>query len=81
MSCSRFTEHGSKDDKSDPLVIIVNRNGTFTVDSNILEHVLSKSWINFKSNKLRAKSSGFSNLFVMPKINFQIISVELLLKL
>ncbi len=40
MSCSQFIEH--EEDKSDTLVIIVNGDGTVTVDPHTFEKVLSK---------------------------------------
>lgn len=41
MSCSQFIEH-EEEDKSDTLVIIVNGDGTVTVDPLTLERVLCK---------------------------------------
>lgn len=44
MSCSQFIEH-EDEDKSDTLVIIVNGDGTVTVDPRTLERVLSKRYL------------------------------------
>lgn len=42
MSCSQFIEH-EEEDKSDTLVIILNGDGTVTVDPLTLERVLCKN--------------------------------------
>lgn len=52
MSCSEFVEH-EDEDKSDTLVIIVNGDGTVTVDPHTLERVLSKLLLfNFNFNEI-----------------------------
>lgn len=43
MSCSQFIEHDDED-KSDTLVVIVNGDGTVSVDRETLERVLRKSF-------------------------------------
>lgn len=49
MSCSQFIEHDDED-KSDTLVVIVNGDGTVSVDRETLERVLRKSFTSHTSN-------------------------------
>lgn len=46
MSCSQFIEHDDED-KSDTLVVIVNGDGTVSVDRETLERVLRKSFYSY----------------------------------
>lgn len=59
MSCSQFIEH-EDEDKSDTLVIIVNGDGTVTVDPHTLERVLSK--LNLYTEPETSEIRCFSNM-------------------